>query len=107
MRAQDTVARIGGDEFVVILPRLSAHDELEVVAERLVERIEEPIEATGPHRRASQRASGSRRFDPAADDARSLLVKSDVAMYAAKKDPAHPWLVHYDGMPVPEGRLDK
>ncbi len=106
VRAQDTVARIGGDEFVVILPRLSSHDELAVIAQRLVERVEEPIDALG-HIASITASVGLARFDPLTDDARSLLVKSDVAMYAAKKDPDHPWLVHYDGMPVPEGRLDK
>jgi predicted signal transduction protein with EAL and GGDEF domain len=50
---------------------------------------------------------GLARFDNAVDDARALLVKADLAMYAAKKDPAHPWLLYYNGMPVPEGRLDK
>ena len=28
-------------------------------------------------------------------------------MYAAKKDPDHPWLTYYEGMPVPDGRFDQ
>lgn len=106
VRAQDTVARIGGDEFVIILPRLAGRDELGVVAERLIERIEEPIQALG-HIAQIRASVGLALFEPAADDARSLLVKADLAMYAAKKDPAHPWLLHHDGMTIPEGRLDK
>lgn len=106
VRVQDTVARIGGDEFVMILPRLSAPDELENVAERLIARVEEPVQALGHIARITA-SVGLAQFDPATDDARTLLVKADVAMYAAKKDPDRPWLVHYEGMPVPEGRLDK
>jgi diguanylate cyclase (GGDEF)-like protein len=105
LRIQDTVARIGGDEFVVILPRLAAADELERVASRLVERVREPMLALG-YPISITAAVGLARFDCDSDDARSILVKADVAMYAAKKDPERPWLLYYDGMPVPEGRLD-
>jgi diguanylate cyclase (GGDEF)-like protein/PAS domain S-box-containing protein len=106
VRIQDTVARIGGDEFVLILPRLSDADELGGVAERIVDRIKEPFQVLG--RTVNVSASvGLARFDPEKDDARSLLVKADVAMYAAKRDTQRPWLLYYDGMPIPEGRLDQ
>lgn len=105
VRSQDTVARIGGDEFVMILPRLASQEELKHVAMRLVERIREPIE-TRNHTVRITATVGLARFDAEHDDARSLLVKADTAMYAAKKDPNRPWMLHYDGMPVPEGRLD-
>ncbi len=90
----------------MILPRLGAADELEHVAKRLVACIEEPVQARGHIARITA-SVGLAHFDPVADDARSLLVKADLAMYAAKADPAHPWLIHHDGMRVPEGRLDK
>ena len=106
VRVQDTVARLGGDEFVMILPRLSAPDELENVAMRLVERIEAPVQTT-EHVVSITASVGLARFDPTADDARSLLVHADVAMYAAKDDPDHPWLTYYDGMPLPDRRLDE
>ena len=105
VRIQDAVARIGGDEFVIILPRLSAAEELGAVAGRIVARIGEPVSALG--RTVNVQASvGLARFDTEKDDARSLLVKADVAMYAAKRDPERRWLIYYDGMPTPEGRLD-
>jgi diguanylate cyclase (GGDEF)-like protein/PAS domain S-box-containing protein len=106
VRIQDTVARIGGDEFVMILPRLATSDELGLVAERLVARIQEPIVALG-HTVQITATVGLARFDAEHDDARSLLVKADQAMYAAKKDPEKPWMLFYDGMPSSEGRLDK
>ena len=104
VRVQDTVARIGGDEFVVILPRLTTAVELGGVADRIVERAEEPINALG--RSVSVSASvGLARFDAEKDDARSLLVKADLAMYAAKHDPEHRWLIYCAETPDPEGRL--
>ena len=106
VRLQDTVARLGGDEFVIVLPRLSASEELGAVAERIAVRIDDPVLALG--RTVHVTASvGLARFDAEKDDARSLLVKADIAMYAAKRDPERKWLVHYEGMPVPEGWLDK
>ena len=106
VRVQDTVARIGGDEFVIILPRLATPDALEHVAKRLVERIEEPVQALG-YIINIMASVGLARFDAEADDARTLLVKADVAMYAAKKDPAHPWMLYGHDMPIPDGRLDR
>ncbi|NTU70688.1 MAG: diguanylate cyclase [Coriobacteriia bacterium] len=104
-RSQDVVARIGGDEFVMVLRRMTGYDELEKVAQRLVARVEAPINALG-HEISIAASVGLARFNPLTDDARSLLVKADVAMYAAKSDPAHPWLLYHEGMVVPEGRLD-
>ena len=107
VRVQDTVARIGGDEFVMILPRLSSPDELENVASRLVACIKEPVETSGGHTVMITASVGLSRFDPIEDDARSLLVNADIAMYAAKKDPEHPWMTFDEGMRVLEGRFDK
>jgi diguanylate cyclase (GGDEF)-like protein/PAS domain S-box-containing protein len=104
VRLQDTVARIGGDEFVVLVPRLTAPEELGGVAERIVRHICEPIEALG--RIATVTASvGLAVFDADRDDARTLLVKADTAMYAAKNDDAHPWLLYHDGLEIPDGGL--
>jgi diguanylate cyclase (GGDEF)-like protein/PAS domain S-box-containing protein len=106
VRIQDTVARLGGDEFVMILPRLATADELTHVAMRLAKRVREPIVALGNTVRI-RATVGLALFDSQHDDARSLLVKADTAMYAAKKNPDQPWLLYYEGMPLPEGRLDR
>jgi diguanylate cyclase (GGDEF)-like protein/PAS domain S-box-containing protein len=97
LREQDTVARMGGDEFVIVLPRLQSTSELPVVAKRIVARIEEPILASGYELRIKA-SVGLALFDPARDDARSLVVKADVAMYAAKRDPIYPWRIYDERM---------
>lgn len=105
LRVQDTVARVGGDEFALILPRLSSPQALEIIAARLAERVREPMQVL--HYTLDVGTSiGLATFNCDTDDARSLLVKADIAMYAAKKDPEHRWLTYFDGMPVPDGRRD-
>ena len=47
VRASDTVGRIGGDEFVVLLPRLAAPADALVVAEKIRQAIREPYELAG------------------------------------------------------------
>ena len=101
VREQDTVARLGGDEFVVLFPRLSSHDEVEGISQRLVERLMEPVHVD-KHSICVRASIGLATFDPEVDDARSLLVKADIAMYSAKLDPARPWLVYHPGMKLPE-----
>jgi len=97
VRVQDLVARIGGDEFVVVLPRLNGTDELELIAERLLAEIRQPI--TMRNATCGIDASiGFALFDAKKDDSRSLVVKADVAMYAAKRDAANPWRTWDDSM---------
>ncbi|TLM92032.1 MAG: diguanylate cyclase, partial [Actinobacteria bacterium] len=97
VREQDVVARLGGDEFVVLLPRLHSVDELDCVAERLLSEVRRPIEACG-NDCVVDASIGFAVYDPEHDDPRSLVVKADVAMYAAKRDPEHPWLLWNDSM---------
>lgn len=91
VREQDHVSRIGGDEFVVVLPRLKSEVELAVLAQRLLEEIRQPIKSCGYECRLLA-SIGFAMFD-AVDDTRSLIVKADIAMYAAKRDPDNPWLL--------------
>jgi diguanylate cyclase (GGDEF)-like protein len=91
VREQDMVVRLGGDEFVILLPRMASADEFEQLAERLLEAIHQPI-TVGDNTCSVTATIGFALFDHEHDDARSLLVKSDIAMYRAKRDDAHPWL---------------
>ena len=97
VRSQDKVCRLGGDEFVVLLLRMGAPEELPEIAERFLSVIEAPMVALD-HEVSIEASIGMAMFESASDDARSFLVKADIAMYAAKEHPQHPWLVYTEDM---------
>jgi diguanylate cyclase (GGDEF)-like protein/PAS domain S-box-containing protein len=83
VRHEDTVARIGGDEFAAIFPRATSIVNLEGLAEKLVARVREPV-LIGPATFHVTASVGLGVFEPD-DDARSLLMRADIEMYEAKR----------------------
>ncbi|WP_298801658.1 EAL domain-containing protein [uncultured Pseudokineococcus sp.] len=83
VRASDTVARIGGDEFVVCCPEVDSAQHAEEVAARLLEAVGRPVLLDG--RLVAVGASAGLTVSGAGDDAGELLRRSDTAMYAAKR----------------------
>ena len=83
-RSGDTVARISGDEFSVLLEDLADARTAEAAASRLVGAFEEPIEIGGREIRVSV-SVGVDVGTPATRTAESLLANADFAMYGAKR----------------------
>ncbi|QBF31173.1 GGDEF domain-containing protein [Thalassococcus sp. S3] len=83
-REQDTVARVGGDEFVLIFKNLLDREKLLKIARRLIERLEVPIPFDGNLCRISCSIGTVLSSDYRATDAASLLDDADVALYASK-----------------------
>ena len=81
VRESDTVARIGGDEFVVLMPN-AGKKAAEVTAARLRELLLEPIPIAGGEVRLS--GSVGVALASADDDFPSLLKRADEEMYIAK-----------------------
>ncbi|MGH8889894.1 MAG: putative bifunctional diguanylate cyclase/phosphodiesterase [Acidothermaceae bacterium] len=83
LRASDTAARFGGDEFVVLLHGTNAADS-EVVANRIIEAVRQPFTINGMDVfvDASIGIASSEAGSIGADD---LLRDADVAMYRAKR----------------------
>lgn len=77
-------ARIGGDEFVVLLDNIRGDLDAQVVAERLLEGLAEPYQI-GPHRVNSTASIGIVTTSHMADDPDSVLRDADIAMYEAKR----------------------
>lgn len=84
LREDDTVARIGGDEFVVLLERYKSTSNLSRIAQKLINTIEQPIELK--HNVVSVGASiGIAMYPDDAITQDKLLRNADVAMYHAKQ----------------------
>lgn len=84
VRASDFVARMGGDEFTVILEDV-AGDAIEKLAQKMGERIREPIEIN-QHELFVDVSIGCSVFPEDAPHADELLKQADTAMYKAKRE---------------------
>ncbi len=84
LREEDTVARIGGDEFVVILPEVSDEFNLMVIPNRIVNALSYPFHI-GKHEVFIGASVGVTVFpdDGVAPD--TLIKNADIAMYRAKE----------------------
>ncbi|MDQ6674706.1 MAG: EAL domain-containing protein, partial [Chloroflexota bacterium] len=84
LRASDTVARMGGDEFGVVLP-LAANAELASrLAQMLVKTLEQPFTLNG-HAVSIGASIGIAMYPEHGTDVETLLRHADVAMYTAKR----------------------
>ena len=83
-RAGDTVARIGGDEFVLLFHNLTKRSRIEEIAARLLARLEQPVTFEGAVCRisCSMGTTLSSAYD--APQADQMLADADAALYASK-----------------------
>ena len=84
VRGVDTVARLAGDEFTVILEGLAEPADAEVVAMKMVEALRPPMRIGDDLVRVST-SVGLAVLDDADVDAASLLARADEALYEAKR----------------------
>lgn len=83
LRPADTVARIGGDEFVVLLENVQDADQLARVARNLLSVVSRPVDLKD-HGVSVSTSIGASLYPTDGVDAQSLLKNADLAMYAAK-----------------------
>jgi len=84
VRREDTVARIGGDEFVVLLSDLTCPEDAEQIAGEIVQSLALPISASGMPVQVSVSVGICTSTD-AELDPDALLKNADSALYAAKE----------------------
>ncbi|MDB5289937.1 MAG: hypothetical protein JWL69_1178 [Phycisphaerales bacterium] len=86
LRESDTLARVGGDEFMLILPDVTDRAAVELVAGRLRDATaDEPFDLLGFPRRATA-SFGVALFPEDAEDAAGLQRIADAAMYRIKEE---------------------
>lgn len=86
VRESDTIARVGGDEFIAILPKIANHRDCAVVANKILEVLAAPYHLGADRREAAMGASiGIAAFPANAEDIESLIKAADSAMYFAKQ----------------------
>jgi diguanylate cyclase (GGDEF)-like protein/PAS domain S-box-containing protein len=84
VRKADTLARQGGDEFVVVIPDLAQEADCRVVAEKVLYALEPPLRAEDHELRLGA-SIGISVYPADAGDGDALLRNADAAMYRAKR----------------------
>ena len=82
VRESDTVARMGGDEFTIILQSISKN--AESVAQKIINNLSDPFKLKKDNAQIGA-SIGISSFPDNGDDMETLLKKADQAMYEAKK----------------------
>lgn len=83
-RAHDLVARVGGDEFVVVLPGLAGIADLVPIAERIIARVSQPMDFAGRNCRISASIGMTISSHYSCPGVDQILADADMALYAAK-----------------------
>ena len=83
LRSSDTIARMGGDEFTVLLIGLNGQEEAQRLASHVVSKISEPMVLQGIRVEVSV-SVGVATCPESGSDVKTLLRNSDAALYQAK-----------------------
>lgn len=81
---EDEIARIGGDEFIVLLPKVGDRDEARRRSQPIVEAVRRPVPGLAESERLDA-SIGVAIFPNDGDAAEILLQKADIDMYAGKR----------------------
>ena len=84
LRASDTISRIGGDEFSILLPEVISTDAVAGVARKILDSLANPFDVNG-HDLFVTGSLGIGCFPGDGEDAETLLKCADAAMYRAKE----------------------
>jgi diguanylate cyclase (GGDEF)-like protein/PAS domain S-box-containing protein len=99
VRQTDTVARMGGDEFVIVMPEFRDERDAERCAETIIQKVSTPT-MLGNREVNVTVSVGLCVFPDCAQDADSLLKNADAALYEAKESGRNAFHVFNQGMIV-------
>src|SRR5208282_1329057 len=85
VRESDAVARVGGDEFIILLREVSDARQVTAIARKILSTVVKPLTIHGQECRVTA-SIGISLFPSDAQDEESLIKNADAAMYAAKEE---------------------
>lgn len=84
LRASDTIARIGGDEFFLLITEIAGEEDVSEAAERILRAFSEPVKCDG-HTLSVTTSIGVTVYPDHGEDIETLVKHADTAMYMAKE----------------------
>lgn len=84
LRKSDTVSRMGGDEFVVLLPTIAGSESSAEIAGKIVRAIRRPFSCDGQTLKVTT-SIGIANFPEDGEDAETVLKNADIALYRVKE----------------------
>jgi diguanylate cyclase (GGDEF)-like protein/PAS domain S-box-containing protein len=85
LRDDDTVARIGGDEFVIVIENVAKVSEVAMLAQKLIDAFNTPLNVEEREMHVTL-SIGISMFPGDGDDVPTLLKNADAALYRAKEE---------------------
>ena len=85
LRKSDTIARMGGDEFMIIVPEMDETADMTVVAKKILTLFNKPFECSGV-KLSSSTSIGIAMYPEDGDSHEALMRCADIAMYKIKAE---------------------
>lgn len=98
-RNTDTICRLGGDEFLVLLPDTTVSESVPAIAEKILSHLSTPFNI-GDYQLSTSASIGIAVYPDDGNDFDTLLKKADTAMYQSKKSGRNTYRFHTEQMNV-------